>query len=759
MAPVVAPAPALPVFSREELPLFEDDALHEEIPPLADLSGHEEIPMLFDEALGHEEIPLLDEELEEDEEIPTLAGDEFALEEVAPDETAPYVPVIPASGELLPAEAVTSFTRALVTTMNKSTYYEPGHPAHFSVRDELYGALLGLLHEESQIGYVMQRSNPPEILVDGAATGRVSLHEIMPAGVYQMIVPRFIEYFDRHDLVSLAFRRGLTLHEFERFITVWTRPGAHHRDRGTLSDELINEAVSHVSTVSVGELGLDETELPWQVRVCLARLRRDLRTVPLFSTLDVDALREVKRQIFADVVRPLRDVIQLRMLIEFAPRIEKQLASLDDVQDIDIAASVTDAVHDDRLCELTIALLKAIDRSDGDALLRLSGVVAGCAISLLARKSVESFPALRALLARDMVSFDEIPEALQDEIAVERMLTAWSTGELTVIPSETPRDLRLLGRLVSQVFALGRLDDAARMVAPLVEQTFHAGAMRDEAAAVLSACVPDGALDALIERMEAEHDEMAREPYARLLHSLSERGARALVSRIASHPQSARMGPAWQVLDRMGPEVAGPLSEALLRSELSASALRVFLALAPKHASSHVLDALLRHVRHDVASVRVAALVSLSTLWGARSADALVTALSDDAPEVVAMALLSLIERAHRPDLARKGALEVLSHATSSTAPELCLAAIRAACVLGASDPDKDAVIAHLERMLQPERPSGAFGIGRATPKNPEVVAAVSAALQRLNASASRPPPAPSQPPESLFNRIFRGGQ
>src|SRR5437016_1203237 len=67
--------------------------------------------------------------------------------------------------EMVAREAVADFTRSLVQTMNRTTYYESGHPAHYAVRDELYVKLMNLLVAQPQIGYLLMRGTPPEVYV------------------------------------------------------------------------------------------------------------------------------------------------------------------------------------------------------------------------------------------------------------------------------------------------------------------------------------------------------------------------------------------------------------------------------------------------------------------------------------------------------------------------------------------------------------------------------------------------------------------
>ena len=181
-------------------------------------------------------------------------------------------------------DQLSEFTRELVQSVNKAAYYGADHPAHHEVGEPLYKMLVHFLADNPQVAYLLNRTTPPEIFVDGLGAGRLRMSDIMPAGVYSLFVPRFVEYFDRHSLVLLAFRNGVTLKEFIGLVSVLSRPvtPGHEFDIG---QALLDDQVFNVSVLLSNDVASRDFDLPWQIRMCLARLRRDLQALGAETTV------------------------------------------------------------------------------------------------------------------------------------------------------------------------------------------------------------------------------------------------------------------------------------------------------------------------------------------------------------------------------------------------------------------------------------------------------------------------------------------
>lgn len=651
-------------------------------------------------------------------------------------------------------EALGEFTRALIQTMNRTAYYEPGHPAHYAVRDELYDKLAEVMGSEPQIGYLLQRGQTPEILVDGLPSGRVRLADVMMTNVYELFVPKFIEYFDRYELVLLALRTGITREEFGHFIAVMTRPFTRKEQKFDLYDALLQAGVHNVSILCADDVGIADSDLPWQIRVCLARLRRDLRTVPLFRHMGADAIRKVKLQIFQDTVRPLNNTELVKQLVLYAPRIEQDLAKIEGLEEMHVVANVVEALATRSLLDLARSLCDEIARDQHpERLAELRATVLKCAARLVREDVPDADPVLRLLYRHKLVRFEELPAELQDWLTAEAVQVRREDGTLVELPTLTERDIGVLAKVGRLSFAADRLADATEIADRLHAVTMTGDPVRAAAARRgLDALATPQELDALVQKYEAVYAKEA-EPLARLIGSLGARAAHALVHRIVAAGSKARMGRAYHLLDRMPNETPDAVAAGLRQPDLAVPVLRILLALAAAHAKPHVAEAAAQHASHADAGVRLAAIVAVMTAQSPLAPELLRRALDDRDAQVVSAAMLALAEKYGGAAQSRERANRILEEATPETPSDLLLTAVRVISEHPPQDPaGRNASIEALKRLLAVEHEDAGFlGIGRRQAPHPDVVAPAQAALAALGGTADE-----AQPKRKSFLDMFR---
>ncbi len=640
-------------------------------------------------------------------------------------------------------EALADFTRQLVQTFNRTSYYQAGHPAAFHVRDELYDGLASVIVGQPQIGYLLERGRVPQVLIDGLGQTRKKLSDIMSEGVYDIFVPRFIEYFDRHDLVLLAFRQGITLDEFGQFVAVMSRPAPTGDDKVELSQLLLDAGVLHVSTLGSRELGFGEGSLPWQVRVCLARLRRDLRTIPYFRDRTVEELRRAKQQIFADVVRPIQLTDELTLLVRHAPRIQRELADVEEVRDLPVVDWIVHVLAPRRLVELTRALVLAWETAraarapDAD---ELRHAIETCAARLMAEPIAERDPVLRVLHDHGVVPFEGLPADLRDWLLAERHIAARASGEAVALPSATPHDLRVLVKIGRLHLVAGRIDDAVEVIDHLRERAApDDDALADAARGALAAIVSDEEAEELVEKLERSTT-LDAERFGRILRSLGEVGARALVARTIASGEKAKFGTVWHLLDTMPDAMTPALAEAIGRHDLHPQALRVLLALATRHGHPRLAHAAVAHVRHREMPVRREAVMAAVAAASVEGLAVVRHAAADPAPEIVAIALAALADRYQALDEACSRALSIAEGAQPAPQIGADLLDVALRLLSRAPEGERPRAVAAIRHVLEVEqRPTGFLGITNRPVERPEVVKAAQAALEALGESIAAP--------------------
>ncbi len=649
-------------------------------------------------------------------------------------------------------ELLGDLTRQLVQTMNRTSYYEVGHPAYYAERDELFARLEAVLADQPQVGYLLQRGDPPEILVDGLTQGRVRMSEVLLSGVYELFVPRFVEYFDRHEIVLLAFRAGITAEELGRFTAILSRPvaGKHRFD---ISAELVSAEVFNVSVLIRDEVAHQDTDLPWQVRVCLARLRRDLRAVPMFRDLGHEALRRAKRQIFADTVRPLQNAELLKQLVRFASRIEKDIERVEGLEDLRITPAIIDVLAPRPMIDLARLLCEESARSgaDVDPAGAAASEARSAAIDLCARRLAKEDPpeaeaVLRLLVKHRILTVEDLPIGLQEWLGAEAIYLSNEAGPLDPTPIESAGDVRVLAKVGRLALKHDRIDRVAEVAARL-DRAARADA--PGAATAIGSLLARKEVDDLAARFETGSARDA-EASSKLFAALGTRGATALADRIVSAGVNAHLGRAYHLLERL-PEGPTAVAEALGAPGIEPAALRLLLAIAAARPTGESAAAARPYADHAEAGVRVAALIAVIAGDAAGSAALVVRALDDGDSAVVEVALSALADRLGRPEPARARALAILRDATAETAVGHLEAALGLIGRFPGAGADREAAVAVVRGLHEAERARvGFLGLEMRRERHPGLVATIERVMTQLGGDADDPPPSR----RSLWERL-----
>lgn len=628
-------------------------------------------------------------------------------------------------------ELLAEFTRELVQSVNKTAYYGADHPAHYEVGEPLYKMLGQFLGGNPQVAYSLNRTTPPEIFVDGLGGGRVRMSDIMAAGVYSLFVPRFVEYFDRHNLVLLAFRQGLTLKEFVGLVTVLSRPVTPGNEFD-ISKALIDDGVFNISVLLSNDVAARDIDLPWQIRMCLARLRRDLRLLPAFRNLGHAAIVKAKRQIFQDIVRPIHNAELLKQLVLNAKRIQDDISHIEGLEQIDVGPLVIESLSPKGLMDLTKKLCEALAAKEEGLEVGIAREALGmCAARLSSENMSDAEPVLRLLYENEVLRLDELPIELQDWILAEALHAERAAGRMPEIRYDNPRTITLLGKLGRLDWTNKRYQECAE-VAERLKQAAEAG--HSQARTALNKLLTTKEVQECIARYATEKDE----GLAHLLFSIGEPGAMAVAAHFAMSGVNAQMDRVYHLLDRM--KSPGAIIAALRVPNLEAPALRLLLTLGAKHPDPTLEDVAAPHVDHPDAEVRLAAIVALEAVDSAHAVSCVTRALEDQDPAVLTMALAAIATRHKRPDLARARARDLVDDRARPV--EVRVAAVRTlATYPGDGSSERDRTAALLLELAQGEKgEKGLFGRTKRAPLPPELADAVRDALAKIGVDAPKEP-------------------
>jgi HEAT repeat protein len=168
-------------------------------------------------------------------------------------------------------------------------------------------------------------------------------------------VHKFLEYFDRNEMVSFAIKHDIERDEFNRFMGAVVERRLDIGEQAVRGkrppfDEILSAVqVVHIAVMCRDELVGGKRRIPWAVKVALSRLRKDLKMVPLYCRSTRRELSEVRTMLVQDVIRPLRRVDLMRDLILNADLIA---AEISEDSGIDIETEIVRDMHADMASSL-----------------------------------------------------------------------------------------------------------------------------------------------------------------------------------------------------------------------------------------------------------------------------------------------------------------------------------------------------------------------------------------------------------------------
>lgn len=535
----------------------------------------------------------------------------------------------------------------LIQAFLKTGYYQPGHPETDKALAGLYEAVTALFSRHPEITFLANvRDEGPEILVGGVAHDYLTMSRVMPRNMADMFLPKLADFFRRKRLSSFSLRSGISRHEFDCFVDIMTRSGWLEDSRidvcERMTKALVEKQVINVSVVFLDDLVGQGRKLPWRVVATLSRLKRDLNMLPLYRHVDAKVIRQVRRQVFQEVVAPLRDPTLIRDLLINLDLIVEKLHDFDRDTLAYTLLEHLDQTFIEPSCQLVIKelaeLQMAHERRGEDELLgkRIDDV--HWITRRLGEKLLEGDHAdaamFHALVRQKVYLYDELPPALREEIsalqAVNMLLDNqqrfFAEIEEITAPEMLERRLWRLLEMLPELVIKGQ-DQVAREVIAFGNrygQTFHLGNRPT---------IVERLRRAVASRAQQEGREGIDEMLITLAR-LDRIGLELLVD-LTDHENRSVRRLGLETLTKSG-QAAVPVLFAALKQKKGWHFLRNMLILLSRMGvGGPKVDRLFRHcLVHPQQHVRIEALQALAKLSGPGAEEAIAGLLDDREAEV-----------------------------------------------------------------------------------------------------------------------------
>ena len=221
--------------------------------------------------------------------------------------------------EFVKAKTACEFVIDLTKAISRSGYYDSSHPVSLDVKKGLYDSFINALGSSSEIMLTCHEvGETVDIHISGILDEPFNIKKLTKENTLDLFVPKLKDYFERKSLNSFVIKKNITPEHFESFIDVMSEPVAESTDSSSvgeyLTKSLVGLNITEVTTIFKTDIVI-KAKLPWRVAIILRRLAKDLKVLPMFRDASIDKIKQIRRQIVADIIRPLNNNELLRDLL------------------------------------------------------------------------------------------------------------------------------------------------------------------------------------------------------------------------------------------------------------------------------------------------------------------------------------------------------------------------------------------------------------------------------------------------------------
>lgn len=570
---------------------------------------------------------------------------------------------------------MSDLTVALVKGMLQTSYYSPDHPAAKGVALEPFRRIKKFEGRFSELTYMLQGgAQADEIALEGVFPDTVPLSQLIKTTMGTHFADKLQAYFKRNRLVSLSIKSAIDEAEFDRFIAVFVE--RHLRDpdeideRPTLfTEQLYEREVVNVSVILEDDMVGARRKLPWRVRMAISRLRKDLRVLPLYAKATHTELREAKAMIIQDIIRPLTRPEFLKDLLVNSDLVTEDVPEL---RGADVETEIIDSLARRLLGSIAWSLVSDLERLTWEKVkqeaedlrqLLVDAVkrnLRKVALRLAREESAQAQEVIRHLFERQLLTFEELPPRLQQQIRVERWTDAFLEDEETAFQRfENAREPRAY---------LEQLSTFAAIFVELLRRGKYTATHRVVSVTMAHAAIPEPAvperadyvrramrqlrneetLSLLAKGLETEDIEQ-RELVRETLVMLGPQAVPYLLAVMRGTESSAARKDAASAIVSIGPEAAPDVVDDLRKYRRSWQYARTLILLLGDLQCEEASADIIRFATNPNNRLREAALMALYAIRGRSAETQLLAALSDREIHIQrrALVLLNAMESKH----------------------------------------------------------------------------------------------------------------
>lgn len=533
-------------------------------------------------------------------------------------------------------EKVREFTLALLQAFLRTGYYQPGHPEARKAKSGIHANFCSLVACSGEITYLlMNEQGRRSVVIEGATEQALQLSDIMYRGMADTYQPRFVQFLERKDLVSLSLNARMSKEELSRFIDVMSEPSYADIQGESAQYKFIKilrlHGIANISFVFSDDVISERKGVPWRTRMALSRLKKDIHLLPVLRNLSGEELHDVKRQILLDILRPLA----VPELI-YALLLNLDLAASALLTEEDGERDIFTTINDRQLLAVGNIFVKALLRGNSfpphvtpDKSTR---ILAALCQRLGSSQDARSPAMLEVLFNKGLISAEQLPAALRRRMAlIKRVATYLSNPHrfLDACDSTTEAEryaqrVAIIADFVPLLTECGRINEACDIVA-LLNRHIQERSSRSVHAVQKRGELVLGSTPVIAAALFLKASKEVRITIGTLFWLLGHGTIPHLQKILIESDDTWRSKQACETLIAMGDPALNCLISSAHSNLFSAVSLPVVLHVLGEHTLGHHRDSAIclmqQQVRHSNPTVTHEALLALAKLRAAGSYD------------------------------------------------------------------------------------------------------------------------------------------
>jgi hypothetical protein len=540
---------------------------------------------------------------------------------------------------------LTNFLLHLLQAFLRTGYYTPDHPESARAKEGLYQQFNILFEAEDELTFlVREEQEQKEILVEGLLPEAQKLSRMMIKGMGELYVPKFVQYLERKDFISLTLKSRMGQTEFTRFIDIMSDPSLvdtrRKQDQERFTQALLSRGILNISFIFNEELLAPEREMPWRARLTLSRMRKDFKMIPLFQKMMRQEIHDIQRNLLRDALRPNRQSDLLCAILR-----NSDLAAISEMREESLEDEIIAFLQKQYLLGTSKIFLRehlALKQlKKGDALEKKSDrLVKKISYRLKEVGTKEAENLLEEFFRNQLIGLEDLTPALKNKILLERLTDKFLgyTDQFFLQLDQATEKEKFLNvsisfvKIIPELIRRDRYPEILRILETL-KRHFHEKRMWALLAGQILEEIGKGTIPLLLQEKFLSGKKETRISIVPIFASLEVGAIPPLLTILKTSEDQWVRKNACEALIQIGPVAAVHLLKELNEQQTSVETtrdiLRVLGEIKSREWKAPLMEILRRYVSHENPKLKEQALHTLCQVGGSEGEEIFLSSLSD----------------------------------------------------------------------------------------------------------------------------------